>query len=408
MYKPRGTEVEMASCFAHSTVEATGSCATCSKPICAQCTEGTLAGLMCPECGAKAQARRRLMTHVKIGAVAAILVGGGVLGLVVVTRGNAATTPGGEKKAPTEQDPYIELLRKERDKAPCDADATFKLVQELNQMKRHPEAIADAELYWSKCGEFDRLKWSVIYAQHQLGKNEDALVHETDLITKDPYDSDFWWWRGEDRVKTGQAMLGLADYRQSFANSEHRNASRFAAGRIVDAAKAAGRPCEAVAAVDYFVAVHEGDRSGGFEQEVRGLDIASECAKKRGTGTTDLPRNDKVKVAIGGLEGTFLVDETCGTTTLSADFAKRAGVTPVQGPNIETIAAGAIRSGRLATTTMTIGGGAVAPDTEVAIVDALPDGLDGVLGISAMWKFELVRREETDHGLTLEGSDPSP
>jgi hypothetical protein len=393
----------MPSCFAHSSAEATGSCEGCQKPICAQCTEGTLAGLMCPECGAKQQAKRRMMTRVKIGAVAAVLVGGGVFGLVAVTKGNAATNAPGEKKPVGEQDPYIESLRNQRDKAPCDHDATFKLVQELNEMKRHPEAIADAELFWSKCGEFDRLRWSVIYAQHQLGKNADAIPHETALIGKDPYDSDFWWWRGEDRVKTGEPMLGLADYRQSIAVSEHKGASRFAAGRIVDAAKPAGRPCEAVAAVDYFVAVHEGDLAGGFEQEVRGIDVASECGKKRGTGKADLPRNERVKVSIGGVEGTFLVDETCGTTALTADFARRAQVAAVQGPNIETIAAGAVRSARLATATVTIGT-AVAPDAELAIVDSLPDQLDGVLGLSVMWKFELVRRE-ADQGLTLEGSD---
>ena len=158
-----------------------------------------------------------------------------------------------------------------------------------------------------------------------------------------------------------------------------------------------------IAPVASHVAVHEGDLADRFEQEVRGIDVASECGKKRGTGKADLPRNDRVKVAIGGVEGTFLVDETCGTTALTADFAKRAQVAPVQGPNIETIAAGAVRSARLAIATVTIGT-AVAPDAELAIVDSLPDQLDGVLGLSVLWKFELVRRED-DQGLTLEGSD---
>jgi hypothetical protein len=395
----------MAFCFAHPTIEATGSCDDCKQSICANCTKGTLEGLMCPTCAARRYGKRKLVTGLKIGALAAVVIGGVITGFVLIGRSNS-DRPATTAKAPEgEMDPYIELLRKERDKAPCDQAGVRKLVMELNQMKRHAEAVTDAGLYFAACAPFPRLKWDVIYALQQLGRYAEAVKLETELLADDYNDSDFWWWRGEDRGHIGEHIQALADFRQSFANSEDAGYSRFPAGRIMDVAVPADRPCEAVAALDYFAGFHDGRVGSDLEQKTRDLDLNSRCEGKRGRGHAELPaRGDKpvtIKVTIGGVEGNFLIEETCGTTAVTPAFAQRAQLTPRPTPTVQTVAGGAIRTGPLAIATVAFAD-ATAPDSELVIVDGLPAEADGVLGMSVLWKFELVRRD--DGGLNLTGA----
>src|SRR5688500_15184104 len=126
----------MAFCFAHATVEATGTCDDCKKPICTKCTKGTLDGFMCPPCAQKRYGRRKLMLALKIAGVSAALVGLAVFGLIIVGKGSEKSA----KKIDAgtgEKDPYIETLRETRDLAPCDQDAVRKLVLELMEQHRY-------------------------------------------------------------------------------------------------------------------------------------------------------------------------------------------------------------------------------------------------------------------------------
>ncbi len=395
----------MAFCFAHAAVEATGTCDDCKKPICTKCTKGTLDGFMCPPCAQKRYGRQKLIVWTKISAVAVLLVGLAVFGLIVVGKGSERSTARPDA-GPAEKDPFIQTLRETRDLAPCDKESARKLVLELMELHRYADAVDDAAGYFAKCDDFPKLRSNVIYALHQLGRNAEAVKHETALITRDPYDSDYWWWRGEDRSRTDEPERALADYRQSIANSDSDRFSKSAVSRILDTAGPAGRPCEAVAAIDYHAGFHHGSVHRDLIARARGLDQTSQCARTRGQGEQRLPPpgdadNVQVTVSIGGVEGTFLIETRCGTTMVSPAFAQLAQLAPRPGPPIETIAVGAIRSGAPATATLAIGG-ASAPETELVVADGLPPGIDGVLGLSALWKFTLTLRDD-DGGFTLDG-----
>ena len=393
----------MAFCFQRADVEATGACDDCKKPICTKCTKGTLDGFMCPACAQKRYGRRKLLVALKIAGVVVLLVGLAVFGLIVVGKGSE------RGKAPpdaavADKDPFIATLKETRDLAPCDKDTVRKLVLELMEQHRYADAVDDATAYFAKCDEFPKLRSNIIYALHQLGRYGDALKHETTMITRDPYDSDYWWWRGEDHARTDQHEQALADYRQSIANSDGAAYSKAAVGRILDTAGPAGHPCEGVAAIDYFAVVHEGSLYDDLLQRARGLDQTSTCARTRGTGTQPLPPpGDEVKVdvTINGHKGTFLVETRAGTTVLSPAFAHLVQLPQRTKVQVQTIAVGSVRTGAPATATLMIGA-ATAPETEVVVADGLPPGVDGVLGLSALWKFKQTYRSD-DGGLTLDG-----
>lgn len=395
----------MAFCFAHPAVTATGTCDDCTRPICMRCTKGTLEGFMCPPCAHKRYARRRLATGLKVGGLVAVMLGLGVFGLLIVGKGSERDKPPPDA-APADKDPYIAALREQRDLAPCDKVIVRKLADELARANRYAEVVDDANRFFAKCGPFPRLEWQVVYALQQLGRFAEAVKHETVLVEDDPFDSDFWWWRGEDRARSGGGHEGeaLADYRQSFANSFDAGAARFAAGRILEVAGPAGQPCEGVFALDLFVESLGGQLGDDTTRRVRGLDQSARCDERRGTGAALLPPDlsMRVKVTVGGAEGSFAIDPRCGTTILATAFAQRAGVAPRPGPPIQTAALGAVQSGPAASARFAIDR-AQAAAVEVVIVDGLPPDLDGVLGLSFLWLFE---RTETDTGLELVGRTP--
>lgn len=397
------SDVTSGYCAIHPAVEATGACEDCKRPICTRCTKGTLDGFMCPPCAHKRYGRQKLVTALKVGGVVAGMVGLAVFGLLVVGKGSEHDAEPAAKPQ-TADDAVLEQLHKERDQTPCDQALVRKLLKEENRQKRFAQSVDDAQAHLARCPDFPRLRWDLLYALQQLGRYPEAIKQETLLLTRDPYDSDFWWWRGEDRGKSQQPALALADYRQSLANSERAGSARFAAARILDVVDLAQRPCEGVAALHFFVDVLGGELGRQLTDQRDQLDRTGGCATRRGSGTTALPSLAKgparVKATVGGVVGTFQIDERCGTTALTAAFAARAGVTAAPGPTVDTIAVGAIHAGGAATAGFAIGD-ARAPAVEVAIIDELPDQLDGVIGLSLLWQFELERRD--DGGLTLVG-----
>ncbi|KAB2901169.1 MAG: hypothetical protein F9K40_08690, partial [Kofleriaceae bacterium] len=297
----------MAFCFAHATVEATGTCDDCKKPICTKCTKGTLDGFMCPPCAQKRYGRQKLIVWAKIGAITVLIVGLGVFGLIVVGKGSERSTKAVDAGT-GEKDPYIQTLRETRDLAPCDKEAVRKLVLELMELKRYGDAVDDATAYFAKCEDFPRLRSNAIYALHQLGRYAEAIKHSTALVERDPFDSDYWWWRAEDLARTGEPAKALADYRQSIANSDGAGGSRFAIARILDTAGPAGQPCEAVAAIDFFAGYHGGNPSSDLITRTRGLDQTSSCARTKGQGKQALPpptEDVQMTVKVNEVEGTF-------------------------------------------------------------------------------------------------------
>lgn len=395
-----------AFCVNHPGVEATGACEDCKQAICTRCTKGTLDGFMCPPCAHKRYGRRNLMTAVKVGGFALLLVGVLVFFIFVVGKSNQKSTAAPPIDAGMD-DLIVEQLRQERDASPCDQALVRKLVKKQNELQRYEGAVDDANAYLAKCDDFPRLRWDLLHALQELQRWPEAIKQSTVLLERDPTDSDFWWWRGEDRGHARQPLLALADYRQSMANSERAAGSKFAVSRILDVVEDAGRPCEGVAALAFFVDVHGGELGARLQSRSQELARVHDCAGKRGTGSVNLPNLNsgpaRVDVVVeGGGKGRFQVDEQCGTTALTKAFAARVGVTAqagVPGP-VDTVAMGAIRPGAPATARLGVGE-ASAPAVDVVLVDELPAELDGVLCLSFLWRFDLERRD--DGGLTLVG-----
>lgn len=360
-----------------------------------RCTKGTLDGFMCPPCAHKRYGRAKLITGLKVAGLASVVIALAIGGLVLVGHGNRTTPP--PKKVERDRDPVIAALLTERDLAPCDKRLIRKLCDELGRADRYGDVVDQASSFFAKCGPFPRLEWSVVYALQQLGRYTEAVKHETVIIEDDPFDSDYWWWRGEDRARSNQPALALADYRQSFANSDNASAGKFAAARVLDVAGPASRGCDGVWALRYFRDHLGGDVSDDVARRVDGIRQSAGCDAQAGRGAVAVTpaaadASLRVDVTIGGVTGAFVVDPRAGTTAVSPAFAARAQVAG-RAETIQTVAANVLRTGAAATAAVTVGG-ASAPAVELVIVDGLPAGTDGVLGLSFLWLFPTIALED--------------
>jgi hypothetical protein len=378
----RGAE---ADCVHHPDQAATEACDRCGERFCDRCIGFTMDGRLCVVCATRARTRRAWRTVGLAGL--AVIAAGALITLLLVTH-----KPAVRPDTAIESD-EVATVRRARERLaaePCDRRAIVELADARLRLKLHADVIATNRAWVTRCGVYRYLDWKTLHAHKQLGQWQEALTVVDAILADGPRDSDYWWWRGEVYDELGQPAIALADYRQSIANSDDARAGRYAAGRMVEAAGRAGRGCELVAALRYFVEELGGELRPEHEDAQLAVEREQRC-RARVSGTKgSLPRATATRPAqvtgrIAGHAGRFLVEERTGTTVLTRAFAERAGVAPGAG-TAQAMAAGRLRTGSIALGRVELAGLAV-DDLQLLVVEELSPDLDGVIGLDFLWHF---------------------
>ncbi|MBI5544357.1 MAG: aspartyl protease family protein [Deltaproteobacteria bacterium] len=283
----------------------------------------------------------------------------------------------------------------------CDKTRALRLGERMNRERAFETSIRLVKHFEQCCGPWPRLLWVSIYAHQQRDEWKAVAEQTTRLIEESPEDSDYWWWRGEAYAELGEYEQAAADYHQSMANTPNG----YAAGRYakwVDSALQ--RPCEGAFALAYWIDLRPETVDDWAPRERARLYLAGECDKLLGRGraslkvTLDAPVNT-AKLEVGGQTGTISLSQPAGYTLLTKEFASRAGVTASPEVPIRVRMGGQWVVARLVTLPQVRLGGAKAEQVMAAVVDSLPGGLDGVLGVNLAWRF---RAANEGAKLTLE------
>ena len=343
--------------------------------------------------------RRRARTHAQrtrrrlaLGAIAALAVTGLVATIVGARTAELWAHPAPPPASAAAGDPpAIQRARQRVAEAPCGRDAIVQLADALLLAGRNAEVIATAADWIARCGDYPYLGWKTFQAHRKLGQWAQALAVIDPILAGDPGDSDYWWWRGEVYEQVGRRAAAVADYRQSLAASHSAQAGVFAAARLVGAAPAAGRRCDLVAALRYYVDELDGNLTEGQGAAMRAAVREPRCAARVKGGRAARPvaigaQLAVVEARIGGVAGRFLVDEGAGTSVVTRAFAARAGLA-AGADTAQTFAAGALRTGALAAGRVELGALSAA-DVDVVIVDSVPRDADGVVGLDFLWLFD--------------------
>ena len=334
--------------------------------------------------------RLRIVAMVVSGAVFV-----GLLVLVLILRERGAKEAEDEIEAPLEvraSSAYVDMLKETLAESPCDRKTAMELAKELIKARRFEETVVETTSFVERCGDFPVLLWKTYYAHEQLSQWAQAAEVAGVLIADDPRDSDFWWWRGKALARAGRLDEAVADYRQAIANSDLDNSNGIHVVGLADIAEEAGVPCEAAAALRLFIDAKAGEVSSRITDRHQRLALSKSChGQKDVSGSATIALDPEalfstVEVRIGDREYKFAVDTASGLSILGAELADTLGIEG-SGSELSTLALGAIRTGRPAQIRSMDVRSAIATKVDVLVVDELPEGIDGVVGLSYLWRF---------------------
>jgi len=242
------------------------------------------------------------------------------------------------------------------------------------------------------CGELGGMKEKILVCYQQLHQWTEAANLIEPMIAERPRDANAWWWHGDTWRFRDQNLSAMMDFRPSLANA-YWNRGSIAVRLFMYAAEPAKAPCEAERAWRYY----ERELDGALDDEARNLlaelDRNKTCVPERGKGRARLQQDKRIKATIGTTNAELLVDPRAGTTILSRELAERAGIVMTAKGQTATLWSEVrihAQPGRAAKISI---GGATATNVEVAISDDLAVGDDGVIGLSFLWHFDMVREE---------------
>lgn len=392
-------------CHVHTATPSTAECAACQRRFCDACTMLTDDGPRCTTCFVAWSARRgRRRTLVAVaglgaaclGAAAFVTLGGGHDPATdPIARSLDITGPRTEAPRYATRPNRIRVLRETLTADACNRDAALELAELLNENQVYGETLEANRAFHGRCGWFGQLAWTSIHAHEQRGEFAPAAALATELIAGEPTDADFWWWRGQDRAQLREHATAAADYRQSMA----LGGQRFAAFRFAAVAEAMHEPCEGAFAIRYLVAVDRGGRFGDAWERFKQLFAAGACDALNGHGKATIHFKPEVplvtaKIKLGTTVASVIVDSSAGFLTLDRKLAP-APAELANAPRVQGYVMGELREGVVAELPEVALDGAAATEVSTLFVDGgLPPGVDGVVGLSFLWRFAVERNDE--------------
>ncbi len=293
----------------------------------------------------------------------------------------------------------IDLAKLARE--PCEGHAVMALAKGVETAGERRWA-ADALTGWAgACGPDNagalRQATSLYIDLHDYGR---ALSLAQGLVAAHPHVADYHYLQGKADVGLGRVDDALLSY----ANTIHLEPVPLRVGAWVftdmsDLYASTGRYCEAIGPIQDYVSLDPASRNTAPMQTLM-ADAATKghCAAFA-AGTDRFPVADanviRVRVAVNGVPGAFILDTGASFVTVTAAFARRAhldanGSAPLRAVTANGTAydhlvpAGSVKVGRVE-----------AKQVPVAIQESPMGPIDGLLGRSFLSRFDVAI--EGDH-----------
>jgi clan AA aspartic protease (TIGR02281 family) len=391
-----------ARCHAHPAVDASALCAACREPICDLCaTALPRFWLVCPDCREKMLSRARAVRAAALAGAALVAALAAVL-LVWQRRPRPEPPPVVVKASDAETDRLRDAVERE----PCDRVRIVRLVDDLVAKGESREVLAAAGRFFSRCGDHPRLRWVTYEAHRRLGEWDAAISEATRLIDSDRYDRDYWGWRGLAYEAKGDTRHAIADYRQALTLEPRLAGLPFNLAALLERT---GRPCEAIFPLEQFLHYYpELPDAAQVRQRIIALYESGSCGDyaARGTAVIAVGGSPDALVTVATVNrrhrGRFLIDTGASYVALSASFAGRLGL-EAQGATVLVQTANGPVTARPVVLDAVAVQGASAARVSALVMDTLPTGVDGLLGLSFLSRFQ-VKLDRAERRLELTAS----
>jgi predicted aspartyl protease len=387
------------NCFQHPDADATSRCGGCDKPLCMKCATFEGGQDRCAACVQRYHGSKKTRS-VALAAVLFVAVLGA--GAWFVMRPATEAAPEAQAFDYGTKAVLIRHLKEELARQPCDKAKGREFAQALFEAGDLKGTIQAGDDFIAKCGKSTALRQLTYTAHTQLQEYELAAKDVTELLDGAPTNANYFIWRGMAHEASGALDKAAADFRQAFLL---KPGEAQVANLLATVAEREGRACDARLTVLEHLLVGAVPAPGSkMAERFAGLSSAGRCGTD-GQGRAELsvpakgPR--EVEATVGAKErGRFLVDTDCARVVLSKAFADRLGLALDGAPTLRLQAAHDILTVRLVKVPELTVQGAKATHVEVAVADTLPEGADGLLGLSFLARFD-VKHDAKAGRLTL-------
>jgi aspartyl protease family protein len=372
----------VATCQNHPDVPATASCRGCFKQLCDVCVindDGFV-----PFCGPCLKSRRRNGWIVRsvVGAVVLGIVGAGVY----FERTREKPYDYGAAA------PEIRRLSEQLDKEPCDRRKIIELGEAMLRAGDGRGTIKRADAFMAKCGDYPRLRWLTYEAHKQVSEWDLAIADASKLIETSPYDADFHGWRGLAYEQKGDLEHAAEDFRQALVLRPKLGDLPI---NLANVYERLGKPCDAIFPLEQAVYYHpDATNVGAVRARISDLQAKGGCANMAGEGRAQIKTNPgesiiRTTVRVEDREnGTFILDTGASYVTLSRAFADKLKLDLGKAPKLLLQTANGARTGSMVVLEKVEVQGVKAARVPAVVVDDL-GGIDGLLGLSFLMKFDL-------------------
>lgn len=284
---------------------------------------------------------------------------------------------------------------------PCNREVAARLANTLANSAEYSATVSFVQVTEKKCGPNEYL-WSPL-VNAQVGLSDYAAAEKTlaRALELHPNSAQAFFERGSVRSKREDFAGAYQDYRRAiyvYSNPSLIGATAFEG--LAQAAAKLGRPCEAVATLQDYVAFDNLERrTPALLGLMRDWQKQGSCPSPFGNGTTRLRyvRNLGaiiLPVKVNGVEGRMIVDTGASRTVLTRGFAAHAGIEAADedgamthtangavwamGGRAEKISLGEARTSNVPVFIQTPGQTGFGP------------GIDGLLGLSFLGNFKFT------------------
>lgn len=283
----------------------------------------------------------------------------------------------------------------------CDQDAILHLASALDALDYRRQA-ATAEINFSaQCGGYAPALRGAINVLVKLSDYATAETVASDLIALEPYNDNGYFLRAVARDGNKSYKAAIADYVTAielFGNKDRISSVSYY--NMASDYEKLGQFCDAMWPIEQWIALdpsrHESSKTQAMLSDYAAKGGCA-AATSGGAETFPAPRPGavvKVPVIVNGVAATFILDTGASFVSLKDSFATKAKVQVDAGSSVHLHTANGIAEGQLGRADTiqlrSLKAKSVAVVVEPDSAAAYGDGVDGLLGLSFLSRFNLT------------------
>jgi len=311
----------------------------------------------------------------------------------------AAGVFGAGGKAPPEKPSFdygpktgrVAKVRKQLEREPCDRTKMMELSQLLFSVQDWRGTIQSSEDFITRCGKFTQPR-SLTYSAHiRLSEFDLALKDAAELIESSPRNASYWVWSGLAHEAKGDLDKAVGDFQQAFGLQPDQVQ---VANQLASVYERQQKPCDALLVLlQHLQAEPAAEADSRIKERMAKLAVEGKCdVGGKGRAVLSVSRNGAMWVEPllnGKVKGRFLVDTGATSVALTQEFAEKLGLELSKARTVPIQTANGLTTARLTKVQSIELQGAHATDVEVTVSSTLPPGMDGLLGLSFLARFEM-------------------